>query len=115
MGFMKAIAGLVAATLLFAGSAVEASPWVVEVSPLVPEFTWTGCYLGLGIGGAWAHQTVANIGSVVGDQRRLAARLVAPAVPWVFMEGAIGSLQALGCWGGRRVQLDADQGYLNCA
>jgi len=68
MGFMKATAGLVAATLLFAGCAVEASPWVVEVSPLVPEFTWTGCYLGLGIGGAWAHQTVANSGSVVGDQ-----------------------------------------------
>jgi len=68
MGFMKAIAGLVAATLLFPGSAVEASPWVVEVSPLVPEFTWTGCYLALGIGGAWAHQTVANSGSVVGDQ-----------------------------------------------
>jgi hypothetical protein len=48
VGFMKAIAGLAAATLLFAGSAVEASPWVVEISPLVPEFTWTGCYLGLG-------------------------------------------------------------------
>jgi outer membrane immunogenic protein len=75
VGFMKAIAGLVGATLLFAGSAVEASPWAVEVSPLVPEFTWTGCYGGLGIGGAWAHQTVATSGSVVENQAPVSGAL----------------------------------------
>jgi outer membrane immunogenic protein len=72
---MKAIAGLVAATLLFAGSAVEASPWVAEVAPLVPEFTWTGCYLGLSIGGVWADQTVASSGSVVGNQAQVGGAL----------------------------------------
>jgi outer membrane immunogenic protein len=83
---MKAIAGLVGVTLLFAGSAVQASPWVVEASPLLPEFTWTGCYLGLSIGGAWSDQSVFNSGSVVGNQASVSATL----------GGASGSVGAYG-------------------
>src|SRR5215467_11056233 len=65
---MKAIAGLLGATLLFAGPTVEASPWV-------PEFTWTGCYLGLDIGTAWTHQDVSTSGSVIGNQAPVSGTL----------------------------------------
>lgn len=65
---MKAIAGLLGATLLFLGPAVEASP-------LASEFTWTGCYLGLGVGAAWADQNVSNSGSVIGDQAPVSGTL----------------------------------------
>jgi len=65
---MKAVAGLLGATLLFAGQAVEASPWA-------PEFAWTGCYLGLDIGATWAHQNVSNSGSVVGNQAPVSGAL----------------------------------------
>src|SRR5689334_3205348 len=91
---MKAIAGSLGATLLIAGPAVEASPWV-------PEFTWTGCYLGLDIGAASRmSQTVA---------RSLRTRLLSAApsmeraVSWVSMRGAIGNLRPLGCWDWREI------------
>src|SRR5262249_11900528 len=61
---IKATAGLVGAAVLFASPALG-GPWIPEI---LSEFTWTGCYLGLNIGAAWARQEVSNSGSVIGDQ-----------------------------------------------
>jgi outer membrane immunogenic protein len=59
---MRKILGLVGATLLLAGPVCAAdlvtNP-VYKAPPLVPVFSWTGCYIGADVGGAWSRQTAS--------------------------------------------------------
>ncbi|HMA74578.1 MAG TPA: outer membrane protein [Xanthobacteraceae bacterium] len=57
---MKKFVGVIGATLLFAAPAVAADlPVKAPVAPLAPVFSWSGCYVGADIGGAWSRQDVS--------------------------------------------------------
>jgi outer membrane immunogenic protein len=55
---MRKVLGLVGATLLFAAPALAADLGkpVLKAPALMPVFSWTGCYIGADIGGAWDRQ-----------------------------------------------------------
>jgi outer membrane immunogenic protein len=56
---MRKTSVLAGATLLLAGPAVAAdlARPVYKAPAFVPGFTWTGCYAGADVGGAWSHQS----------------------------------------------------------
>ncbi len=76
---MKKLSGLVGAALLLAGPAFAADlatkpSYKVPPVAVVPVFSWTGCYVGGDVGGAWPQQSVsvtpsANVlqGALAGD------------------------------------------------
>jgi outer membrane immunogenic protein len=73
---MKKALGLVGASLLLAGQGFAADLAVkapVYKAPVVPAFSWTGCYIGADVGGAWSRQNTSinpvnvNQGVVSGD------------------------------------------------
>ena len=60
----KLVLGIVAAAALAAGPAVAADlrarPIYKSPPPVAPSFSWTGCYLGGNVGGAWAYTNVSD-------------------------------------------------------
>src|SRR5262245_2543693 len=64
---MRVLAGLFGAALFFTSPAL-ADP------PRGPA-SWTGCYVGAGVGTAWGDQDVSTSGSVIGDQAPVAGTL----------------------------------------
>lgn len=64
---MRKILGLVGATLLMAGPAVAADLAVKAPPALMPAFSWTGCYIGGDVGGAWDRQDVSVTSVNVGQ------------------------------------------------
>jgi outer membrane immunogenic protein len=63
---MRTVTGLVSVALLVAGPALAADLAVkapVYKAPVVPTFSWTGCYVGADVGGAWSRQD-SSINSV---------------------------------------------------
>lgn len=75
---MKKLSGLAGAALLFAGPAFAADlgPRPLYNAPpvaAVPVFSWTGCYVGADVGGAWPRQSASvtpvgiNQGALAGD------------------------------------------------
>ncbi len=59
---------LAGTALLLAGPAVAAdlAKPVYKAPAFVPGFTWTGCYLGASVGGAWARQSAGTTAPGVG-------------------------------------------------
>ncbi len=86
--------------LLLAGPVMAAdlaTKQVYKAPPLVPVFTWTGCYLGADVGGAWAKQTAAttpvnvNQAPLAGDLSRGSGVIGGPYVGcnYQFMSGLV--------------------------
>jgi len=72
---MKKFVGVIGATLLFAAPAIAADlPVKAPVVPLAPVFSWSGCYVGADIGGAWSRQDV-SVTTVNVDQAPVGATL----------------------------------------
>ena len=61
------IANLAAAAMTMAGSALAADIPVKAPAPFVERFTWTGCYLGGHVGGAFAHKDITDPVQLVQD------------------------------------------------
>jgi outer membrane immunogenic protein len=61
---------LAGAALLLAGPAVAAdlAKPVYKAPAFVPGFTWTGCYAGASVGGAWAKQTAGTTAAPSANQ-----------------------------------------------
>ena len=61
------IANLAAAAMTMAGPALAADIPVKAPAPFVERFTWTGCYLGGHVGGAFAHKDITDPVQLVQD------------------------------------------------
>jgi len=61
------IANLAAAAMTMAGSALAADIPVKAPAPFVERFSWTGCYLGGHVGGAWARKDITDPVQLVQD------------------------------------------------
>lgn len=59
---MRKVLGMVGATLAFAGSALAADLGkpVYKAPPLMPVFSWTGCYIGGNAGYAWGESNTSE-------------------------------------------------------
>jgi outer membrane immunogenic protein len=71
-------AGLAGVVLLAAGPAFAADLAVkapVYKAPPAPVFSWTGCYVGADVGGAWARQSNSTTPSAAEDQAAVAGPL----------------------------------------
>lgn len=73
-------AGVVAAALLFAGPAFAADlgggpSYKVPPLAVTPIFSWTGCYVGADVGGAWPRQSAAVTPSAAVNQGALSGDL----------------------------------------
>ena len=53
------LSGVAVATLVMPSMAADVAP-APYYSPPVPVFSWTGCYVGGDVGGAWGSQDVSN-------------------------------------------------------
>lgn len=71
---MKKISGLVGAALLFAVPALAADLGARPSYKVAPVFSWTGCYVGADVGGAWPRQS-ASVTPVLIDQGAMAGDL----------------------------------------
>ncbi len=60
----KLLLGVIAVAALVAGPALAADlrarPIYKSPPPVTPYFSWTGCYLGGNVGGAWAYKSVSD-------------------------------------------------------
>ncbi len=76
---MKKVSGLVGAALLFAGPALAADlgtrPSYKAPLAVTPVYSWTGCYVGADVGGAWPRQSIAVTPSAAVNQGALAGDL----------------------------------------
>ena len=61
------IANLAAAVMTMAGPALAADMPVKAPAPFVERFSWTGCYLGGHVGGAFAHKDITDPVQLVQD------------------------------------------------
>ena len=61
------IANLAAAAMTMAGPALAADIPVKAPAPFVERFSWTGCYLGGHVGGAFAHKDITDPVQLVQD------------------------------------------------
>ena len=61
------IANLAAAAMTMAGPALAADFPVKAPAPFVERFSWTGCYLGGHVGGAWARKDITDPVQLVQD------------------------------------------------
>jgi outer membrane immunogenic protein len=69
MPMKKSILGLVATGALIAGPAMAADlrmPVKAPPAPIAPVATWTGCYIGGNVGGAWAQTHITDVGNGAG-------------------------------------------------
>jgi len=80
---MRKTLGLVGASLLLAGPAFAADlgkpVYKAPAAPLLAPFTWTGCYVGGDVGGAWGRQD-ASIAPVGVDQAAVSGTLSGDSV-----------------------------------
>ena len=72
---MKKVSGLVGVALLFAGPAFAADLGARPSYMVAPVFSWTGCYVGADVGGAWPRQSAAVTPSAAVNQGALAGDL----------------------------------------
>ncbi len=85
--------------VLIIAPAARAADLPLKATPFVERFTWTGCYLGAHVGGAWMRNSVADPVLLVQDNANLGGpgfTTVGPASVGVDQDGAVVGGQ-IGC------------------
>jgi outer membrane immunogenic protein len=72
--------GLALGTLILPAAAADLSPRYYKAPPPAPAFSWTGCYIGGDVGGAWSSQDVSNTSPVSTDQAGVTGTINASGV-----------------------------------